>query len=55
MSNNERQRRVAGSLIGSVVGDALGAPFEFGPPGKFSQRFPKPARGVDTEMCGGGA
>jgi len=40
--------------MGSVVGDALGAPFEFGPPGKFSQRFPEPARGVDTEMCGGG-
>lgn len=49
------RRRVAGCLIGSVVGDALGAPFEFGPPRMFSQRFPTPARGLRTEMCGGGA
>jgi ADP-ribosyl-[dinitrogen reductase] hydrolase len=45
---------VAGALVGSVVGDALGAPFEFGPPRQFSSRFPGPARGVSTEMCGGG-
>jgi ADP-ribosylglycohydrolase len=50
-----RSHRVAGALIGSAVGDALGAPFEFGPPGQFSARFPVPARGVRTEMCGGGA
>lgn len=50
----DRQRRVAGALIGSVVGDALGAPFEFGAPGQFSRRFPEAARGVATEMCGGG-
>lgn len=43
-----------GALVGSVVGDALGAPFEFGPPGAFSKRFPIPARGIATEMCGGG-
>jgi ADP-ribosyl-[dinitrogen reductase] hydrolase len=49
-----RSHRVAGALVGSAVGDALGAPFEFGPPGQFSARFPEPARGVDTEMCGGG-
>jgi ADP-ribosyl-[dinitrogen reductase] hydrolase len=49
-----RSHRVAGALIGSAVGDALGAPFEFGPPGQFSARFPSPARGVRTEMCGGG-
>lgn len=49
-----RRRRVAGALVGSVVGDALGAPFEFGPAGAFSRRFPAPARGVATEMCGGG-
>src|SRR5919206_264653 len=35
-----RKHRVAGALIGSVVGDALGAPFEFGPAGRFSARFP---------------
>ena len=50
-----RSHRVAGALVGSAVGDALGAPFEFGPPGQFSQRFPEPARGVQTEMCGGGS
>jgi ADP-ribosyl-[dinitrogen reductase] hydrolase len=49
-----RSHRVAGALIGSVVGDALGAPFEFGPPGEFTTRFPAEARGVVTEMCGGG-
>src|SRR4051794_16320932 len=50
-----RSHRVLGALVGSAVGDALGAPFEFGPPGKFSERFPTPARGAQTEMCGGGA
>src|SRR5690348_5837401 len=49
-----RKHRVAGALIGSVVGDALGAPFEFGPAGRFSARFPSDARGAQTEMCGGG-
>ncbi|RFU21244.1 hypothetical protein D0Z06_12005 [Geodermatophilus marinus] len=49
-----RSHRVAGALVGSAVGDALGAPFGFGPPGAFSARFPRPARGVRTEMCGGG-
>src|SRR3712207_2237723 len=49
-----RSSRVAGALVGSAVGDALGAPFEFGPPGRFSARFPAPARGARTEMCGGG-
>jgi ADP-ribosylglycohydrolase len=34
------------------VGDALGSPFEFGPEGAFSARFPEPGRG--GEMCGGG-
>jgi ADP-ribosyl-[dinitrogen reductase] hydrolase len=47
-----RAHRVAGALIGSAVGDALGAPFEFGPPGRFSARFPVEARGTATEMCG---
>jgi ADP-ribosyl-[dinitrogen reductase] hydrolase len=50
-----RSHRVAGALIGSAVGDALGAPFEFGPPGQFTARFPVAARGVATEMCGGGS
>lgn len=41
-----------GAVIGSAVGDALGAPFEFGPEGAFSARFPEPGHG--GEMCGGG-
>ncbi|WP_406510864.1 ADP-ribosylglycohydrolase family protein [Streptomyces sp. NBC_00212] len=39
-----------GAVVGSAVGDALGAPFEFGPPGVYSGRFPD---GVGA-MCGGG-
>ncbi|WP_405509856.1 ADP-ribosylglycohydrolase family protein [Streptomyces cyaneofuscatus] len=45
-----RGDRAAGAVIGSAVGDALGAPFEFGPAGVFSARFPD---GVGT-LCGGG-
>ncbi|GHH24807.1 hypothetical protein GCM10018780_75720 [Streptomyces lanatus] len=44
--------RALGTVIGSAVGDALGAPFEFGPAGAFSARFPEPGQG--GEMCGGG-
>jgi Dual specificity phosphatase, catalytic domain/ADP-ribosylglycohydrolase len=47
-----RSHRVAGALVGAAVGDALGAPFAGSPPGGFSRRFPVPARGVRTEMCG---
>ncbi|MET8408253.1 ADP-ribosylglycohydrolase family protein [Streptomyces sp. NPDC005195] len=47
-----RELRVLGSVLGSAVGDALGAPFEFGPEGAFSARFPRPGHG--GEMCGGG-
>ncbi|WP_436771307.1 ADP-ribosylglycohydrolase family protein [Yinghuangia sp. YIM S09857] len=48
----DRLRRAQGAVVGSAVGDALGAPFEFGPPGAFSARFPHP--GAGDEMCGGG-
>ncbi|MFE0255659.1 ADP-ribosylglycohydrolase family protein [Streptomyces sp. NPDC059010] len=44
-------QRALGTVIGSAVGDALGAPFEFGPEHAFSARFPK---GTGDEMCGGG-
>ncbi|MFF8634311.1 ADP-ribosylglycohydrolase family protein [Streptomyces pilosus] len=44
--------RALGAVVGSAVGDALGAPFEFGPEGAFSARFP--AAGHGGEMCGGG-
>ncbi|TFV74390.1 hypothetical protein E4P39_12935 [Blastococcus sp. CT_GayMR19] len=54
-SRMHRSHRVAGALVGSAVGDALGAPFEFGPAGQFTARFPVPARGSWTEMCGGGS
>ncbi|WEP00659.1 ADP-ribosylglycohydrolase family protein (plasmid) [Streptomyces sp. FXJ1.172] len=48
----DRNARAVGTVIGAAVGDALGAPFEFGPPGEFSARFPAP--GAGGEMCGGG-
>ncbi|MFD7588300.1 ADP-ribosylglycohydrolase family protein [Kitasatospora sp. NPDC059811] len=48
----KRIQRAAGVVVGSAVGDALGAPFEFGPQGAFSARFPVP--GAGAEMCGGG-
>ncbi len=44
--------RALATVVGSAVGDALGAPFEFGPAGAFSARFPEPGSGA--EMCGGG-
>ncbi|MFF5110520.1 ADP-ribosylglycohydrolase family protein [Streptosporangium sp. NPDC000509] len=37
-----RTHRAIGAVVGSAVGDALGAPFEFGPAGAFSARFPVP-------------
>lgn len=48
----KRIQRAVGAVVGSAVGDALGAPFEFGPPGAVSARFPAP--GAGGEMCGGG-
>lgn len=52
MARTDRMERIVGAVVGSAVGDALGAPFEFGPPGAFSARFPRP--GAGGEMCGGG-
>ncbi|MEU6090682.1 ADP-ribosylglycohydrolase family protein [Streptomyces sp. NPDC047085] len=52
MTALSRTERAVGALLGSAVGDALGAPFEFGPEGAFSARFPRPGHG--GEMCGGG-
>ena len=45
-------RRAIGAIVGFATGDALGAPFEFGPAGAFSARFPAVEPG--GEMCGGG-
>ncbi|MER6118124.1 ADP-ribosylglycohydrolase family protein [Streptomyces sp. NPDC001743] len=50
MISLSRQDRAAGAVVGSAVGDALGAPFEFGPAGVYTARFPD---GAGT-MCGGG-
>lgn len=52
MTVPSRRERALGGVLGSAVGDALGAPFEFGPEGAFSARFPAPGHG--GEMCGGG-
>ena len=49
-----RAHRVSGALVGLAVGNALAAPFLGSAPGAFSDRFPTPARGRRTEMCGGG-
>jgi ADP-ribosyl-[dinitrogen reductase] hydrolase len=46
--------RALGIIIGSAVGDALGAPFEFGEPGEYALRFPAPVVGGRGEMVGGG-
>lgn len=47
--------RAIGAVVGSAVGDALGAPFEFGPAGRYSARFPEPVLTGDGEMVGGGS
>ncbi|MEV0742075.1 ADP-ribosylglycohydrolase family protein [Streptomyces sp. NPDC050549] len=52
MGSSSRAERAVGAVLSSAVGDALGAPFEFGPEGVFSARFPAPGHG--GEMCGGG-
>lgn len=52
MTPADRTSRALGTVLGSAVGDALGAPFEFGSEGAFSTRFPMPGGG--GEMCGGG-
>ncbi|MFD8599048.1 ADP-ribosylglycohydrolase family protein [Kitasatospora sp. NPDC059646] len=52
-----RRDRAVGAVLGSAVGDALGAPFEFGPAGAFGKRFPLvPGERFPyaAAMCGGG-
>ena len=48
-------QRAIGALVGSAVGDALGAPFEFGAAGAYRATFPTPVLGGRGEMIGGGA
>ena len=46
------RHRALGAVIGSAVGDALGAPFEFGNPREYSERFPRPVISGIGEMIG---
>ncbi|MEY9863073.1 ADP-ribosylglycohydrolase [Catenulispora sp. GAS73] len=48
-----RVARAIGAVVGAAVGDALGAPFEFGPAGAFSAKYPMPGSST-SEMGGGG-
>ena len=52
--SHPQQVRAAGSMLGSAVADALGAPFEFLNEGLYSTRFPRPVVGGVGEMIGGG-
>jgi ADP-ribosylglycohydrolase len=54
VSDRGFRHRALGAVVGSAVGDALGAPFEFGPAGQYSARFPEPVIGGVGEMVGGG-
>lgn len=46
--------RAIGALVGSAVGDALGAPFEFEPPGRYRRAYPRSVPHGSGEMQGGG-
>lgn len=50
----EYLHRAVGAVVGSAVGDALGAPFEFQSAGTYRRRFPSPVVGGIGEMVGGG-
>ncbi len=52
MTSTGRRSRVVGTVLGAAVGDALGAPFEFGAAGAFSTGYP-PGHG-DEMRAGGG-
>ena len=54
MQSTVDTQRAIGAILGSAIGNALGAPFEFGPAGQFTTRFPTSALGPSTEMVGGG-
>lgn len=54
LTDRYAMQRAIGALCGSAVGDALGAPFEFGPADAYSERFPTPVLGGAGEMTGGG-
>jgi len=49
-----KTQHAIGALVGSAVGDALGAPFEFQRPGLYRATYPSPLLGGIGEMRGGG-
>ena len=53
--SRHQQNRLTGVLVGSAVGDAVGAPFEFKGPGTYGRRFPGQVVGDIGEMIGGGS
>ena len=53
LSRAQKQRIIA-TIVGAAIGDALGAPFEFKPGGRYRERFPQPVLGGIGEMTGGG-
>lgn len=44
--------RAVGTVVGAAVGDALGAPFEFGPAGAFSGKYPPGLVAVTGGLAG---
>jgi ADP-ribosyl-[dinitrogen reductase] hydrolase len=54
MDETARTDRLRGAVVGWAVGDALGAPFEFGLGGTFAARFPRAGGADGNELCGGG-
>lgn len=54
MTSIPRLQRAIGCILGAAVGDALGAPFEFGRAGEYSARFPTAVHAGIGEMVGGG-
>lgn len=53
--DNAAVLRATGAIVGAACADALGAPFEFGPGGAYTARFPKPVVGGVGEMRGSGS
>ena len=52
LNSTPGRQRAIGCIVGSAVGDALGAPFEFGEPGEYSNAFPQAYHGGCGEMVG---
>lgn len=50
-----QQGRATGTMLGSAVADALGAPFEFQEPDLYAATFATPVLGGVGEMIGGGS